>query len=444
MRIGMQTWGSDGDIRPMIALGRGLAAAGHRVILVLTSVDGKSYAAYARPPGFAVVHTRSPLADRPRLMRDTAPEVVRLRHPARQLAAGWADTFALSVPPMQAAARALAADADLLIGHFCLYPLQAAAERAGRPWVAVVLAHCAVPDPGRPALEMPHLGPALNPLGWRLARALVNRILRPSVNRLRRAEGLPPVNDVVDDTWISRDLTLVAVSPAFYRPGPGSPDTCRVCGALDLPPEEDHWTVPAGLGDFLSAGPAPVYMTFGSLLPHHPGRRRDTVALLAGAARRAGCRAVIQVFPQDLAHLPGDRFTTYVPFLPHGAVLPHCRAAVHHGGAGTTHAACRAGIPAVVAAHVIDQLFWGRELHRLGVGPRPLHRNALTEARLARRLEAVLADAAMARRARALGVWMRPENGVARAVSLVEALGSGARASVTASATAIDVPRREY
>ena len=43
MKIGIQTWGSDGDIRPFIALSEGLQAAGHNVTLVITSIDSDRF-----------------------------------------------------------------------------------------------------------------------------------------------------------------------------------------------------------------------------------------------------------------------------------------------------------------------------------------------------------------------------------------------------------------
>ena len=60
MKIGLQTWGSDGDIRPFLALAGGLRAKGHEVSLVVTSVDNRDYSSYGRAMGFAISHVGAP------------------------------------------------------------------------------------------------------------------------------------------------------------------------------------------------------------------------------------------------------------------------------------------------------------------------------------------------------------------------------------------------
>ncbi|MFD0535959.1 glycosyltransferase [Actinomadura luteofluorescens] len=102
-------------------------------------------------------------------------------------------------------------------------------------------------------------------------------------------------------------------------------------------------------------------------------------------------------------------------------MLPRCRAAVHHGGAGTTASALRAGLPAVVASVYADQPFWGWRVERLGAGVTlPFRR--LTPDRLHRALGRVL-DPAYRDRARALGDALREEDAVALTADLVERWG---------------------
>jgi sterol 3beta-glucosyltransferase/vancomycin aglycone glucosyltransferase len=104
----------------------------------------------------------------------------------------------------------------------------------------------------------------------------------------------------------------------------------------------------------------------------------------------------------------------------HDLLFPHCAAVVHHGGAGTSHAASRAGRPSIVIEHVTDQAFWGGVLHRTGLAPPILHRRTVTADALARAITAVLGSTAIRERARTIGERMRQENGVARAIELVE------------------------
>ncbi len=93
------------------------------------------------------------------------------------------------------------------------------------------------------------------------------------------------------------------------------------------------------------------------------------------------------------------------------------RAVVHHGGAGTTGAGLRAGVPSIVVPFTMDQPFWASRVHALGVGPKPIPRPKLTRASLAAALRSAVTDDAMAERARALGEKVRAEDGVANAVA---------------------------
>jgi len=93
---------------------------------------------------------------------------------------------------------------------------------------------------------------------------------------------------------------------------------------------------------------------------------------------------------------------------------------VHHGGAGTTGAAMRAGRPAVVVPFFADQPLWARCVERLGVGPRPVPLRRLTADALADAIRIAVGDEGIARRAADLGAKIREEEGVGNAVAIVD------------------------
>jgi UDP:flavonoid glycosyltransferase YjiC (YdhE family) len=78
-------------------------------------------------------------------------------------------------------------------------------------------------------------------------------------------------------------------------------------------------------------------------------------------------------------------------------------AVVHHGGAGTTHTAARAGVPQIVIPHMLDQFYFARRVHELGVAPPAIRRSRLTADRLAESVRAALDNELLAERAAALG-----------------------------------------
>jgi sterol 3beta-glucosyltransferase len=94
-------------------------------------------------------------------------------------------------------------------------------------------------------------------------------------------------------------------------------------------------------------------------------------------------------------------------------------AVVHHGGAGTTGAGLRAGVPSIIVPVSNDQPFWGRRVKALGAGPAPIPRKRLTADRLAHAIGVAVTDEAIRKRAAELGETIRAEDGVANAVRII-------------------------
>jgi UDP:flavonoid glycosyltransferase YjiC (YdhE family) len=109
-------------------------------------------------------------------------------------------------------------------------------------------------------------------------------------------------------------------------------------------------------------------------------------------------------------------------YVPHAWLFSRARCVVHHGGAGTTAAALRAGIPQTIVWHLGDQPMWGQRVERLGVGPRARNHAKADAAYLRASIERMLRDEAMRERARALGAQVAGEDGLGRARRAVEAL----------------------
>jgi UDP:flavonoid glycosyltransferase YjiC (YdhE family) len=421
MRIGLQTWGSEGDARPFIALAAGLVRAGHEVALAITDNAARDYSGSAARFGFRLIEAPHPDKPTPEHGVQVLREIVATGDPVRQAELLLRFGFDPVAGVMHDAARRLCAENDAVIGHFFLFPLQVEAEKAGLPLIKVMLAHNCLPSREICPPGLPDLGRWSYPLGWRLTRWAVNRIFLPRINALRQREGLAPDRDVMTRSWISPVLNLVAVSPSL-RPAPADwAGRCSLSGFLRLPddggPDE---ALPPGLEDFLSAGPPPVYFSFGSMLVRHPTAIREVAAIWEEAVRRAGCRAVFQLPGEEPGPLQGLDQAFVVPRAPHARVFPRCAAVAHHGGAGTVQTTLLAGRPSVVVAHLADQFFWGDELARLGAAGPKLTRRELDAGTLAEALRRVLDSPDMQARAAALGAAMAREQGLDQAVRLIE------------------------
>jgi len=147
--------------------------------------------------------------------------------------------------------------------------------------------------------------------------------------------------------------------------------------------------------------------------------------LIDAAARAAGVTVVHR--PDDSSPpLQSTSKVFVVRHADHGWLFPRCGAVIHHGGAGTTHAALAAGVPSAIVAHGFDQPFHGRRLHELGVGPEPLGRRRLSVdglAELLRDLSRGPHRDGYVERAAAVGRAIAQEDGTGSAADWLEARG---------------------
>ena len=423
MRVGIETWGSDGDIRPLIALGGGLAARGHEVTLAATSVDDKDYGALCAALGIEYIK----VVERVNLdFVHFRERFLKTKSTMKVMSELLDATFYPHLDRMSQIARTLAGSSDVVIGHFFMFPLKAAAAKTGVPYASVTLWPAAVPSAYRPPFRFPNLGRALNRFQWKFAEWVLDRALRKRVTTAWENEGLSPPKHALGGALASDTLNLIAASSIFCNGYPDWGTRHRVVGFLNVPEASENWSPSPMLVKFLQEDEPPVYMTLGSSGQIVP---EEGMELMISAAEIAGCRAVVQTM--SAKYLPGtQRGTAYfIGRAPHAQVFPRCAAVVHHGGAGTTHTVARCGRPSAIVAFSDEQLFWGGELRRLGIASAPIPFRKATSEKLARAIRFALDSPDAGRRAEEVAERMRREDGVATAVQLVEELAGTARAA---------------
>lgn len=418
MKIGLQTWGSDGDIRPFLALSGGLSKAGHEVTLVITSADNKNYSSYANEMGFAIIHAGELQYDEKEI-KYIAKKIVNAMTPVGQMKSLIKYLFNPLIDIMFQSARKLCIENDLVIGHFLHYPMHIAAEEAKKPYATLTLNHSGISSRYSRIYGVPNLGIRMNPIWWKLFNFLVSRVLIPEANELRKIQNLPPIKNIIDKMLTSTSLNLIAVSAAICQRQKDWPQYQQICGFLNMPDYAEKWTIPKDLKNFIEAGLPPVFITLGSMISLEVSPHKITELLVEGALI-AGCRAIVQSNWEQLHDFPDYPEIYKIGRIPHQHIFPYCQAVVHHGGAGTTHSATRYGCPSVIIEHFADQGFFGNELRLLGIAPRLLHRKSVTKKKLAREIKTVLTSPEMKKKAQALSAIMQKENGVQKAVELLE------------------------
>jgi sterol 3beta-glucosyltransferase len=387
--------GTRGDIQPFVALGRGLRDAGHDVTLAANTEFRALVHEYGVP-------FRALGADWLKLA-DTEEGREALHHPLTA-SKRMRELSEPMVRRMLDDAWAAAQDTDAIVYHPKTMAGPHLSERLGVP--AFVASAVPVLSPTR-AFPMPglvkrrSLGGTLNHASYRLAK-LSTRPYRDTIDAWRgEVLDLPPAKELPPLP------TLYAYSEAVVpRPSDWSDDTF-VTGYWNVPPAlppARGWTPDPALASFLAAGPAPVYVGFGSMPVD------DIAEQVVSGLRQAGVRGLIAapVPPADDMFAVGD--------VPHHWLFEHVAAVVHHGGAGTTGAGLRAGRPTVIVPQGVDQPFWAHRVHAIGAAPAPVR----DLRHLGDGVSEALGDP-IARRTSELGRALRREDGVATAVRLLEA-----------------------
>ncbi len=390
LRVALAVEGTRGDVHPLLALGESLRAAGHHPILCgpLDAAPAAALRGLAfRPVGLDV---RAYLTRHASLMQSSAARVSR-----------WADRhFREQLPRHFRDLLAATEDADLLVSTGTLLAAPSIAEARGLPYRFVLYcpALLASAEHAPASLPLGGLPRAANRLLWRALRALLGARLSGPLARERARLGLPPVRDVY--RHLLGDAPVLAADAAL---APCPPEWSALLQIPALDPFREG-PLPEKLEAFLRAGEAPVYVGFGSATDPDA---RATSELQLGAAADAGVRLVLSRGWAGLGDLALPEQALSIGDVPHASLFPRVAAVVHHGGAGTTTSAARAGVPQIVVPHLLDQFYWGERVHRLGLGPAPIPRRRLTRAGLALALLSLRDNEWLASRAARLGESLR-------------------------------------
>jgi sterol 3beta-glucosyltransferase len=415
MRITVLAIGSRGDVQPLLALAVGLQQSGRHKIC------------FAAPDNFESLAREyslnfSPLGvDTQKLM---GPGGI---NPGQNLLIWFSEVLRSMKPLAERITEntwSACQDAELIIYSMmgvCAYHV---AEKLGIPCLMTspipgFAPTRAYPNPNGIFPSLP-LGGKYNRLTHIISQHLFQLFTGPFINRFRKQKlHLPaiPFGRFPYFHMGDRPQPLFSCYSPTISPKPRDwSDNIHVCGYWFLDPAPD-WQPSPQLIDFLETGAPPIYIGFGSMSNRAP---KKMTQLVQDALALSGQRGILAAGwgGLDSANLPDNIFA--LDSVPHAWLFPRVAAVVHHGGAGTTGAGFRAGIPSVLVPHLGDQSFWAKQVTELGVGPKPIPCRKLTAERLAAAITAATSDQTMRARSAALGERIRAEDGVARAINIID------------------------
>lgn len=351
MRVLLSTYGSRGDVEPMAALAVKLQALGAEAVVsappdeefaeLLARVGVPLASAFTPVRQWIEAARRSPL-DLPTL----AARMIAAQYEAIDAATAGCDAIvATGLMPSAGAAQCVAEMRGIAYLHASFCPLFLPSEH-----------HRPYPYPGHP------LPPDVTDNGalWDLNIGVMNALFGGAINGQRAAIGLPEVTNIRDHVFTGRPL--LASDPVLWPWRPTELCDAAQTGAWILP---DARSLPARLDAFLAAGAPPIYVGFGSMAMD---AAREAARVALAVVRAQGRRAVLLRGWAGLAPIDDADDCFVIGEVNQQALFPRMAAVMHHGGAGTTTAATRAGAPQVIVPQIVDQPFWAGRVAGLGIG----------------------------------------------------------------------------
>ena len=373
MKIVLATFGSRGDVQPMLALSLALQSAGHRVLLAAPPEKEE----WARQLGCPF----QPLGDDITAFIDTMRDAHSIRsavYCTRYLRREFISQFQIFPK--------IIAGADLVVGASLVGALSSVAESMGIPYRFVAFSPSMLPSSYHPSPVCKHQGftKYYNRMTWRIGTIFNRFSLTALVNEGRKELGIKPIKDA----WrnILGNRVIVASDKAISTVPPDVEPAVAQTGYLHLDQPDVHLDK---LEAFLKAGPPPVYAGFGSM----PKKVQiDIVSIIVQAARSAGSRVVIAKFWEEPSEFSRAEDVFFITKYPHLKLFPRMVGVIHHGGAGTTAASAASGVPQIIVPHILDQYYWGHQVYRSNLGPKPIWRHRINAKSLSGAIREILSN----------------------------------------------------
>jgi UDP:flavonoid glycosyltransferase YjiC (YdhE family) len=413
MRIVLTFYGTRGDVEPGVALGRELLRRGHDVRMAVppdlvgfTEAAGLPAVPYGPDVQAWLESTRNFWAYFFRnfwRVRDVLAMFRESRKPGTQ---AWGE--------MSTMLTSLADGADLLITGMSYQELVAnVAEYRDIPLATLLWFPIRVNGHVVPTLPAPLNRSALTVYEW-----LVSRGVQKVEATQRRELGLPKAVGPAPRRIAERGSLEIQAYDEVCFPGLAAEwakwDGQRpFVGTLTL---ESSTDADDEVARWIAAGTPPICFGFGSIPVESPA---DMIAMIGAACAQLGERALVCAASSDFGNVPHGDHVKVVGTMNYATVFPACRAVVHHGGAGTTAAGLRAGVPTLVLWMADVQVIWGAAVKRLKVGTARRFSSA-TEKSLVADLRTILAPHYRARAREVAARMAKPAQSVASAADRVE------------------------
>lgn len=410
MRVSILTSGTRGDVQPYIALGKALQGKGHDVLIVCP----ENFCSWVEEHGLKSCSIGIDMQaflqnpDGKKVLSGNLFSMIKI----------WKQIIVPSIQKTLDISWEYARNADSIIYHPKAGAAIDVAEATGANLICTAL------FPIFPTTAFPffllkgNYGSFFNKLTYKIVSLsriffikMINKWRRETLGLKKSALFMP-----IDGDGANEVLRLCAVSPSVIKYPTTENGMIHTTGYWFLE-EGENWQPDSEFLDFIKSGEKPVYIGFGSMPTRNP--EKLTKEIIQGI-KDAGLRAILATGWGGLKKISLPDDILLIEKAPHDALFNYVSAVVHHGGAGTTAAGLRAGLPTFICPSSFDQPYWGRLIYSLGIGPKPLSLKKLKAKEFSKSLIDLVENESYRSAAAKIGKRIANENGVSRAVELIE------------------------
>lgn len=414
MKIVLSTYGSLGDLHPLLALAIELNARGHEIVINSLEVYREKIDAL----GFEF-HSLRPDLD-PERDRALAREIMDAKSGTEKL---LREILLPNIRPMYEDLTQAVDGADLLISGEVVFPASSVAEKTGIKWITTSLAPASFLSPHDPfvpptAQWLKHfrfLGATFHGVMYSAVHQMVGKWLE-SYREFRREIGLNENHDPIFKGKFSKLLHLAMFSKVLGKPQPDWHSPTLQTGFCFYDGKDDLGKMPEDLEKFLDDGEPPIVFTLGSAAVMDA---RDFFEESAKAARILNRRAVLlyglfNEIPKGI-----DKNIAAFDYAPYSQIFSRAACVVHQGGVGTTAQVLRAGVPALIMPYSHDQPDNAERCVRYGAA-RTIGRERYKSANAAKELRELLGTSGYKDKAIQASVIVKAEHGTKIACDAIE------------------------
>jgi len=401
MRILLFTWGSMGDVVPFVAFSKKLQSAGFEVVLGAADI----FSDFIKSHNIDYIKIGSSInKDKYNELMD---KVLSEKNPRKQFKFLLKNALINDLEKQYEDCLDAIKQTDIVICHWMQIAGLMASEKLNKPVITITLNPIGVTNIFGAIEDRDHDLVLDGNKVWRLSVELSDLLWGDEIHAFRKFVNLKSVSSISINQY-SQKLNLVAVSPCLVQEHECWPENHHAVGFWSLSDNTD-WKPDDKIRDFLLRFKEPLLISFGSMAGN--GVEAITVKLI-NAIKTVGYPVIVQAGWGELGNVELPENVIKVGYISHDWLLPKVKCVIHHGGAGTTAAALRFGVPSIVVWHMFDQPYWGNLIDKGGLGTKPLAIHDLTTENLVERINQVLGSDKYHNACADMAVCLSAENGL--------------------------------